>query len=86
MDPMPPLRTLRLPVAGVASIYFLSFVPLPQRVRRLPFREPGTPGLSYQAFAQSALSARRSEPLLPSLGVVVCARAFMPVRSVKLAV
>ena len=33
--------------------------PLPLRVRRLPFREPGAPGLLYQAVARSALHCFR---------------------------
>ena len=86
MDPMPPLRTLRLSVAGSVALCFSRLYPLPLRVRRLPFREPGAPGLLYQRFARSALSDRRSEPLLPSLGVVVFVPPVVPARSVKRAV
>ena len=53
---MPSLSTPLLSVAGAVAFCFLRLSPLPLRVRRLPFREPGAPGLLYQAFARSALT------------------------------
>ena len=64
------MSTLLLSVAGVVGISCASF-PLPLRVRRLPFREPGAPGLLYQPSARSALLARFAAPFLPALRVVV---------------
>ena len=86
MDPMPPLRTLRLPVAGAVEFFLFASLSLPQNVRRLPFREPGAPGLLYQSFGRSALLARRAAPLRPALGVVVFVPSVVPARSVKRAV
>ena len=50
MGPMPSLRTLRLPVPGDVAVCFSRLSYLPLRVRRLPFREPGAPGLLYELF------------------------------------
>ena len=76
------MSTLLLSVAGVVGISCVSF-PLPLRVRRLLFREPGALGLLYQAFARSALLARCAALCLLALGVVVFAPPFVPAQSAK---